>query len=144
MKIADVLKTKGLQVLTIKPTETIATLSRLLLMHRVGAVVVSHNGKTIDGIISERDIAYSLCERRGDLHLLPVSALMSRQVVACSTTDSLNAAALIMSQRKIRHLPVREDGQLVGIISMRDIVEFRLSEMERRSAALQALVLAHD
>jgi signal-transduction protein with cAMP-binding, CBS, and nucleotidyltransferase domain len=144
MKVADILKKKGSQVFTIKPAETIAALSRQLQTQRVGAIVVSHNGKVIDGIISERDIAYSLCERRGELHLLPVSALMSRQVVSCSPSDTLNAAALVMSRRKIRHLPVTDRGELMGIISMRDIMEFRLGELERRSAALQALVLAHE
>lgn len=144
MKVADVLKKKGSHVITIKPNETIATLSRQLQIHGIGAIVVSNNGNTIDGIISERDIAYRLFERRGDLHLLQVSALMTRQVVTCSPEDSLQAAALTMSQRRIRHLPVRQNGQLVGIISLRDVMEFRLNEVERRSAALQAFVLAQD
>jgi CBS domain-containing protein len=144
MKVVDVINKKGSEVLTIKPTETIAGLSRLLQTHRVGAVVVSHNGKSIDGIVSERDVAYSLAERRGELHLLQVSALMTRQVVTCVPSDSLHAASLFMSRYKVRHLPVKDDGLLAGIISMRDIMEFRLAEMERRSAALQAYVLSAD
>lgn len=144
MKVADVLEAKGSRVLTIGPSETIGTLSRELQRHRVGAMVVSHDGTSIDGIISERDIAYSLSERRGDLHLLQVSALMTRQVVTCSLDDSLQEVSLVMAKRKIRHLPVKDQGQLVGIISMRDVVEFRLAAMERRAAALQAYVLAGE
>ena len=144
MNVSDILKSKGSGVLTIKPNETIAALSRLLQANRVGAVVVSHNGRTIDGIISERDIAYSLAERRGDLHLLQVSALMTKQVVTCSPDDSLNEAALMMSQRRVRHLPVKADGQLAGIISLRDVLEYRLNTLERRSAVLQAYVLDQD
>lgn len=144
MNVSDILKSKGSRVLTIKPNETIAALSRLLQANRVGAVVVSHNGRTIDGIISERDIAYSLAERRGDLHLLQVSALMTKQVVTCSPDDSLNEAALMMSQRRVRHLPVNADGQLAGIISLRDVLEYRLNTLERRSAVLQAYVLDQD
>ncbi len=144
MKVADVLKKKGSHVLTIKPTETIATLSRQLQQHRVGAIVVSNNGRSIEGIISERDIAYGLAERRGDLHLLHVSALMTKQVVTCAPDDSMYSASLAMAKKQIRHLPVEEDGQLVGIISLRDIMEYRLQEMERRSSALQAYVLASD
>jgi CBS domain-containing protein len=144
MKVTDVLKSKGSQVVTIKPTETIGTLSRQLQQHRVGAIVVSHNGIAIDGIISERDVAYSLAERRGELHLLQVSALMTKQVVTCSPSDTLQEVSLVMTKKRIRHLPVKDNGQLVGIISMRDVVEYRLNAMERRSAALQAYVLASE
>jgi len=144
MKVEDVLKKKGRRVFTIKQTETIAALSRALRENRVGAYVVSHNGKSIDGIISERDIAYSLAERRGELHLLPVAALMTKHVVTCSPDDSVQAAASIMHDRRIRHLPVKENGELVGIISLRDILEVRLEQIERRSVALKAFVLTSD
>jgi len=77
MKVSDLLKGQERPVLTVKPNETIGLLARLLQQHRVGVMVVSHDGRTPEGIISERDIAYSLAERRGELHLLPVSALMT-------------------------------------------------------------------
>jgi CBS domain-containing protein len=142
MRVSDVLQKKGSKVLTIKPAETIAALSRMLQSHRIGAVVVSSNGKSIDGIISERDIAFSLAERRGDLHLLQVSALMTRNVATCSPEDTIQAAALLMKQRQVRHLPVKQGSELAGMISIRDVMEFRLDELERRSAAIEAYVSA--
>lgn len=124
----------------ITPNETIGNLSRQLQQARIGVMVVSHDGLTLDGIISERDIAYSLAERRGDLHLLPVSALMTRKVVTCSPDDSLLDAARLMKQHVIRHLPIMRGKHLLGIISMRDILEFRLDELGRKSTLLLSLV----
>ena len=144
MKVADLLKEKEKHVLTVKPNETIGLLARTLQQHRVGVMVVSHDGQTPDGIISERDIAYSLAERRGELHLLPVSALMTRRVVTCTPECHLMEVMALMRQHHIRHVPVVEENQLVGIVSIRDVMEYRLNEMERRYKSVQHLVTLAD
>jgi CBS domain-containing protein len=97
-------------------------------------MVVSDNGRAIDGIISERDIAYSLAERRGELHLLPVSAIMVRRVVTCAPEDGMVHVMELMRTHHIRHVPVREAGCLRGIVSMRDAFEFRLDQIERNAS----------
>jgi CBS domain-containing protein len=135
MKVADLLDGKVQYLLTVKPNESVGFLARKLQQHRVGVLIVSRDGQTLDGIISERDIAYSLADRRGELHLLPVSALMTRRVVTCTMQSSLPEVMQLMRQHHIRHVPVVEEERVVGIISIRDVMEFRLSEMERRYKA---------
>jgi len=137
MKIADVLDEKEQRLLTVKPNETIGLLARKLQRHRVGVMVVSHDGRKLDGIISERDVAYGLAERRGELHLLPVSALMTRRVITCSPECALSEVVHLMRQHHIRHIPVVNKGQLAGIVSMRDVMEYRLNEIERRYKSVE-------
>ena len=144
MNVGDILAIKGSDLKMIKPAETVGNLARQLQQARIGAMVVSQDGQTIDGIISERDIAYSLAERRGELHLLPVSALMTRKVMTCSPEDSLSQAASLMSRYQIRHLPVKQDGRLVGIVSIRDVLEHRIGEIERKAALVMDLVSKSD
>jgi CBS domain-containing protein len=138
MRVANVLKGKSPGLLTVKPNETIGNLARKLQQNRIGVMVVSHDGRSLDGIISERDIAYSLAERRGELHLLPVSALMTRRVVTCSPESSLSDVMHLMHQHHIRHVPVADETGVVGILSMRDVLEFRLNEVERKSKSVQS------
>jgi CBS domain-containing protein len=133
MKVANILDAKGTSLKTIKPSETVGSLSRELQQHRIGVMVVSHDGQTIDGIVSERDIAYSLAERRGELHLLPVSALMTRKVITCAPDDSLSEAARLMQRHNIRHLPVVDEGRTVGLISIGDVLAFRMGKVVRQS-----------
>ena len=140
MNISDILKAKGNTVKTIKRSDTIGHLSNLLKKERMGAMVVSEDGKALDGIISERDIAYGLSERRGDLHLLKVSSLMATDVITCSSNASLNEAATLMAKNHIRHLPVVDNGRISGLVSMRDVVEFRLTNLASRTDGLKKLV----
>jgi CBS domain-containing protein len=140
MKVADVLNKKNQSITTIKSSETVGRLARHLQQDRVGVMVVSDDGQSIDGIISERDIAYSLADRRGELHLLAVSALMTRKVITCSPDDSLADVLRLMSKHHIRHVPVKADDQLIGIISIRDVLELRLDEVENKSKILMNLL----
>ena len=141
MIVRDILNKKGSHLHTIKSTETIGKAARHLQQRQVGVMIVSDDGRTIDGIISERDIAYSLADRRGELHLLPVSALMTKQVITCTPEDTLADVARVMNQRHIRHLPVKASSQLVGIISIRDVLEQRLDEIERKAKLLTTLLV---
>ncbi|HEX2841269.1 CBS domain-containing protein [Hyphomicrobium sp.] len=137
MRVVEFLEKRGRRVFTVKTSESIGYLARQLQRHRIGVMVVSDNGHAIDGIISERDIAYSLAERRGELHLLPVSALMVRRVITCSPQDTMSYVMELMKVHHIRHIPVQDAGRLAGVISMRDALEFRLDEIERKANLAQ-------
>jgi CBS domain-containing protein len=139
VRVADVLKRKGLAVRTIKPNDTIASLSQELQQQRIGAMIVSRDGHSVDGIISERDVAYGVAAHPGDLGSVPVSALMTSNVVTCSPDDTLAEVSQLMTDRHIRHLPVADGDQLAGIISMRDVFMHRVDEVHR----LAQLVTAH-
>ena len=136
MKVADVLSKKNQSIQTIKSSETVGRLARCLQQSRVGVMVVSDDGQSIDGIISERDIAYSLADRRGELHLLAVSALMTRKVITCLPNDGLSDVLRLMSKHHIRHVPVKADDKLLGMISIRDVLELRLDEVDNKSKML--------
>jgi CBS domain-containing protein len=129
--VSDILKSKGAVVTTIKPQDTIGELSRQLQRLRIGAMVVSRDGVTLDGIISERDIAYALALYRSELHALPVAQLMTKQVLTCAPDDKLAGVAKIMAEHHIRHVPVLDGKMLVGVISMRDVAAHRLTELQR-------------
>ncbi len=130
MKVSSVLEAKGNDVFTVRPEETIDTLSHRLRALHVGAIIVSSDGETVDGIISERDVAYGLAEHGAELLDRKVSDLMTRSVVTCTRESTIAELMKLMTQRRIRHLPVVENGRLVGVISIGDIVKYRLSEMQ--------------
>jgi len=138
MKVADILAVKGPTVVTVKPSETIAALSQRLREKRIGAAIVSSDGHTFEGVISERDIAYGLSVHKGDLHAMPVSALMTKAVITCSPEDNVANVASTMLTRNIRHLPVEHDKRLIGVISMRDVLNLRLDELQRQASMLRA------
>jgi len=130
MKVSNVLDLKGNDVFTVRPDETVATLAHRLRALRVGAIIVSRDGNAVDGIISERDVAFGLAEHGTDLLEMKVSELMTRAVVTCTRDSSIAELMKLMTQRRIRHLPVVEEGRLVGVISIGDIVKHRLAEMQ--------------
>jgi CBS domain-containing protein len=138
VKVADILAVKGPAVVTIKPSETIEALAQRLREKRIGAAVVSSDGQTFEGVISERDIAYGLSVHKGKLHTMPVSALMTKAVITCSPEDSVATVASTMLTRNIRHLPVEQDKRLIGVISMRDVLNSRLDELQRQASMLRA------
>ena len=114
MKVADILAFKGSAVITIKPSESVAALSKLLREKRIGAAIVSNDGQTIDGVISERDVAYGLSTHKADLHTLLVSALMTKTVITCSPGDEVARVASTMLSRNIRHIPVHDGSGLLA------------------------------
>ena len=130
MTVADILRAKGSNVITVSPTATILTLVHLLKLKRIGALIVSRDGKTIDGIVSERDVAWGLAEHGADLLNLQVADLMTKSVLTCSPDDTTASIARIMTERRLRHLPVETRGELVGVISIGDVVKHRLDEMQ--------------
>ncbi len=144
MKVQDVLAAKGSTVVTVKPADTIATLSEVLHAKRIGAAVVSNNGETIDGVISERDLAYGIGRHGAKLAQMPVSALMTEKVFTCTPDDPIGRVASMMLSRNVRHLPVEKDGRLVGIVSIRDVLKVRVEELQQRSALLNSLANKSD
>jgi CBS domain-containing protein len=140
VRVADILATKDSAVISIKPSETVATLSRLLSEKRIGAAIVSSDGTTIEGVISERDVAYGLAIHGGDLHALPVSALMTKAVITCSLNDDVALVASTMVSRNIRHLPVEDRGRVAGMVSIRDVLKLRVDELQQQTAQLRKFV----
>jgi len=135
---------KGPAIITIKPSESVGALSKLLRDRRIGAAIVSGDGQTIDGVISERDVAYGLSVHQAGLHSLPVSALMTKAVITCSPGDDVAKVASTMLSRNIRHLPVRDGNRLVGMVSIRDVLKVRLDELQRETAQLRSLASQSD
>lgn len=140
MKVADILAAKGSAVITVRPSETVGTLSRLLRDKRIGAAIVSRDGEAVDGVISERDIAYGLSVHGAELQTLLVSALMTKVVITCSPDESVATVASRMLSRNIRHLPVHDGHRLIGMVSIRDVLNSRLSELQHETALLRNFV----
>jgi CBS domain-containing protein len=131
MKISDLLADKGDSVEVISPTETIASAVRRLTERGIGALVVSHGDRTVDGIISERDVV-RLLALEGDAALGRfVRDAMTTPVTTCHSSDEVNSLMALMTDRRIRHLPVVDDGRLVGIVSIGDVVKSRVDQLER-------------
>jgi CBS domain-containing protein len=137
MKVADILRIKGSVVKTVAPHETALLLSGQLRAEQIGALVVSTDGNSIDGIVSERDLAYGLATHGAKLPTIPISELMTKAVVVCSPEDSVTDLMKLMTQRRIRHVPVKDGDQLVGIISIGDVLKHRLGELQVEANVLR-------
>ncbi|WP_040792473.1 CBS domain-containing protein [Nocardia paucivorans] len=129
MRIAEILRTKGDDVTTVPPETRIHSLLTVLADRNIGAVVVSPDGDHIAGIVSERDIVRALHRRGAELLNSPVSRIMTAQVRTCAPDDRVDSLRHIMTEHRIRHLPVVANGRLVGIVSIGDVVKSALSEL---------------
>lgn len=129
MKIEDVIRKKGDQVVTIAPTATVTELLALLAEHRIGAVVVSEDGHHISGIVSERDVVRYLARNGAAVLDQPVSSIMTAQVKTCLPGDELEAVAHVMTYAHVRHLPVVVDAELTAIVSIGDVVKHRIDQL---------------
>jgi CBS domain-containing protein len=139
MRIADVLRNKGAAVATIAPETSITELIAGLAEHNIGAmVVVGPDG--LVGIVSERDVVRKLHERGADLLDRPVSEIMTTLVATCTPRDSINSLSALMTTNRVRHIPVIDNGQLAGIVSIGDVVKTRMEELEAEQQQLQAYI----
>jgi CBS domain-containing protein len=136
MRISDVLRVKGAQVVTITPDTTVRGLLTVLAEQRIGAVVVSYDGASVDGIVSERDIVRALAVRGTAVLSEPVTAIYTADVHTVTPATELEEVARMMTERRIRHAPVTVDGGLRGIVSIGDVVKSRIGELETERAAL--------
>jgi CBS domain-containing protein len=140
MRIADLLRHKGSEVASVAPDRSVTGLLEDLARHNIGAVVVLDDTDALVGIVSERDVVRRLHERGTDLLTAPVSEIMTTQVVTCGPDESLDSLAAIMTERRIRHMPVVEDGRLIGIVSIGDVVKSRIQQLESDRERLESYI----
>jgi CBS domain-containing protein len=136
VQISQLLRHKGREVATIDGAESVRTALAVLADKGIGALVVSSDGRRIDGILSERDVARGLHTHGAGLLAEPVSTVMTAQVHTCSPHMSVHDLAQTMTDHRVRHVPVVEDDALVGIVSIGDVVKARLDELEEERKQL--------
>ena len=137
MRVSTIIQSKGAKVHTIAPDATVADAVARLRELRIGALVVSGDGAAIDGIVSERDIVHGLAEDGEGLLDRRVADLMTVEVVTCTPEDTGRGVLGYMTERRVRHVPVVEDGRLSGMVSIGDVVKSRLDEIMREAEALR-------
>jgi len=137
MTVKTILSTKGGDVISIEPTASLETAVKTLAKHRIGALLVLGPDRRVVGILSERDIVRALAEHGAAVLTQPLSQVMTRKVVTCGETETVGTLMEQMTAGKFRHVPVVEQDQVVGIISIGDVVKHRLHEMDQESAALR-------
>jgi CBS domain-containing protein len=140
MQISDVLRAKGAQVVTVTPDTKVRHLLAVLAEHRIGAVVVSRDGATVDGIASERDIVRALAQRGAAVMSEPVTAIYTAEVHTVTPRTPIEEVMRLMTERRVRHAPVVMDGSLRGIVSIGDVVKIRIDELETERTALTAYI----
>ena len=139
MTVRAILDTKGHQIMSVPPDAKLSEAIKLLSERRIGAVLVMSQGR-IDGILSERDIVRVLGERDAAVLEEPVSAVMTRKVVSCRPNDTVSAIMEMMTLGKFRHLPVLDGERVVGLISIGDVVKWRVQEYENEQEALRTYI----
>lgn len=141
MNVQEILSAKGSAVATIDPGASLADATASLRDHGIGALIVSANGSTIGGILSERDVVRALAAHGGSTLGRAVSTAMSDDVVTCTPGDTVDQLMAMMTDRRIRHVPVTdESGSLVGIISIGDVVKARLGQLEHENDQLYGYI----
>lgn len=140
MLVDTILQTKGAQVHTLSETGTLADAVALLNANNIGAVVITGTAGAIAGILSERDIVRRLGGNPAHAMALPIMDCMTRGVVTCSAATPIAEVMERMTQRRIRHMPVIENDQLIGIISIGDVVKHKIEEAEREAAELREYI----
>lgn len=136
MQLSTIISAKGMAVVTIQPDATIGDLVAMLAEHNIGALVVSADGRTIAGIVSERDVVHAL-SRGGEVLSAPVASIMTSQVYCAPPEAKVDDLMHLMTDKRVRHIPVTDaEGLLMGIVSIGDVVKSRLGELEGERAAL--------
>ena len=140
MNVETILRNKGSSVTTIRPEATIAEAVDTLRRDRIGALVVSEDGESVDGIVSERDVVSALADHGSDLLSRSVDDIMTRNVITCEPDDTVGELMAEMTNRRIRHFPVVAGGRLCGIVSIGDLVKNRLDEVEFEARSLRSFI----
>jgi CBS domain-containing protein len=136
MRINDVLRVKGAEVVTVTPDTTVRQLLQVLAEHKIGAVVVSVDGTSVDGIVSERDVVRAFAQRGAAVMSEPVTEIYTAEVRTVTPETSLDDVMRLMTEHRMRHAPVVVDGTLRGLVSIGDVVKHRMDELETERAAL--------
>lgn len=129
-KVADVLKQKGSQVITVTPAQSVASIVEVLTRHRIGAAPVTNPAGRLVGIISERDVVRGIADHGAGVLDGAVEQLMTREVRTCAPDDAIVELMAVMTNQRIRHLPVVAEGALCGLVSIGDVVKQRLAEAQ--------------
>ena len=137
MNVKTILAAKGGDTVSIEPTADLAAAAQLLSARRIGALVILGAGGRLAGILSERDIVRAISEHGGAALKLPVSQMMTRNVATCGEDDSIASIMERMTEGKFRHMPVLAKGELIGVISIGDMVKQRVLEIEQESEAMR-------
>jgi CBS domain-containing protein len=144
MLVHQILKAKSDDgVVTIKPGTSVAAAAELLSSRKIGAVIVSTDGKVPEGILSERDIVRELGRRGPACMSELVDAMMTSDLVGCTREDTADAVLAKMTEGRFRHMPVMQDEEMVGLISIGDVVKARLSELSMEKEALEGMIMGH-
>lgn len=144
MTVAKILMSKGSSdVLTVPPGTLVSEVAKILSERRIGGLVVSADGRTAQGIVSERDIVREI-GRRGQVCLGDrVEDMMTAEIVTCGRADSADAVLATMTNGRFRHMPVVDDGVMVGLITIGDVVKYRLSELAMEKNALEGMIMGY-
>jgi CBS domain-containing protein len=137
MTVKAILAAKGGDIITIEPNTNVAAAAKRLAERHIGALVVTGADRRVVGIVSERDIVQELAVHGAASLDLPLTEVMTRKVMTCSPSDTISSVMTQMTQGKFRHLPVLDQGKLVGVVSIGDVVKYRLQQMEREQSALR-------
>jgi CBS domain-containing protein len=140
MRISDVIRVKGDKVVTVPPDSSVERLVAVLAENKVGAVVVSRGGSTVEGIVSERDIVRALAARGAAVLSEPVTAIHTAEVRTVLPESPLEDVERLMTEHKFRHVPVVVNGELRGIVSIGDVVKNRIDELERERSTLTGYI----
>jgi CBS domain-containing protein len=140
MILADLLRDKNHDVIKIKANDCIADAAIALTENKIGALLVQGDSGTIVGILSERDIVGGMGPHGADLHDVPVSELMTADLIKCAPEDTVLEAMAMMTDRRIRHLPVFKGDELMGVISVGDLVKCRISEVQAEAEAMRQYI----
>jgi CBS domain-containing protein len=140
MRISDILRVKGEQVVTVGPGTDVERLLAVLAEHRIGAVIVSADGRTVDGIVSERDVVRAIAARGADVLTEPVTRIATADVRTIAPEASLEEVERLMTEGRFRHVPVVVDGALHGVVSIGDVVKNRIDELETERSSLAGYI----
>ncbi|QEX24130.1 inosine-5-monophosphate dehydrogenase [Hypericibacter adhaerens] len=140
MNVETILKTKGRDVVTMRPEATLAAAAKELHRRGIGAIVVTDDKGGVSGILSERDVVHTLAKSGPESLANPIAEVMTHRVHTCRLADTINDLMALMTAQRIRHLPVVEQGKLCGIVSIGDVVKYRLEEVEFEAGALREYV----
>jgi CBS domain-containing protein len=138
--VETILRSKGRNVVTVSPQATISAAADTLRRHGIGALVVSRDGRSVEGILSERDIVHALAEHGPAVLDFEVARLMSPRVVTGTPSDTVAELMALMTGRRIRHIPIVEQGALAGIVSIGDVVKNRLDEVESEASSMREFI----
>lgn len=141
MNVATILRYKGSEVITTAPSATVMDVARTMADKRIGAVLVLDKGHVV-GVVSERDIVSIIATRGAAALYLEVRDLMTRDVFSCERSATIDEVMGMMTDRRIRHIPIIEDGQLYGLVSIGDVVKHRIEETEKEAEALRGYIHA--